>query len=157
MRRVSHIFWFLLLVMPVAGKKPDAFDEAMAELFGGAMGRECLFWHLENRDKRIDDQNHWVSLSGEYFGLVLRFGEKEKLVFQTVNRGRKRQRAFGFRSCSSRWTPRPLPGAGEPVSPSPMSWGRVFTSTRFRSSSMEKSANSITSSISIRSRWVQTR
>ena len=81
MRGISHIFWLLLLVMPVSAKKPDAFDKAMAELFGGAMGRECLFWHLEDRNKRIDDQNHWVSLTGQPFGLVLQFGKKEKLVF----------------------------------------------------------------------------
>lgn len=78
---MTHIFLFFLFVMPVSGKKPDAFDEAMAKAFEGAMGREMVFRHLEGRTKRIDDQNHWVSLTGQYYGLILQFGKKDNLRF----------------------------------------------------------------------------
>lgn len=81
MKTMIQIFWFVLSVMPVSANKPDAFDDAIQKLFEGATGRECLFRHLEDRNKRIGDQDHWVSLTGQHYGLILQFGEKAKVLF----------------------------------------------------------------------------
>jgi hypothetical protein len=81
MKSLLYPILALGLFMPGLSAERDLFDKAKFKMFLAGMGSAHYFFHLDDRNKRLEQTNHWIRFNGKEYGLMLQMGERLKFSF----------------------------------------------------------------------------